>query len=1025
MPLTRREFLAGANAAALLLLLESCNLGPIGRSAASPSGAAGGRPFEQALSLLRTSLQSSPDHLVARAAEAVATHDASKIVEFVRSSIFAVPPLFPSDDAWTAPRWGSRATLRGGLGTLRDRAELLADLLNQAGFKATVQIATRPPSLTVDSIYRARPLTFQPDSSRMNQAKALLTHGGFPSPSPSPGQFAAGPDPVAAIMAALPGSLQVADVRDSLLPANVPVVVFTDGSHQRYAFAIGDLGTVDAAPPKLVPRAADAMRSITISVSAIANPGLGGTTPRGKVVELLSATWPADEVVGRQTLLTFQPPQGGKAILDSGLAALPLRAPMLWVQGAKGLVSIGKMITVHGDVLGPAESTSTTGPYGSLKLLSGSDRSGALARVKTVAARVNSTAFPEIELSVSLTDSSGAPVDGLDAASFSVKEQGAAVSGFALYSNTAVQARPRVLVVYDAYVSFAPRVFASAAAKTAFESALAKTITGQAAKTPFDVQVVPIGASPNAGSWASPSASALASAFAAASELSDDPWGTVGGPALDQNISAIVMVSDFDSVDTDPSRLASWKRRLVASGVPVYAIPAGAIDSATADAIVSLSGGSRLGTSDLSPLPGLLAGVVSRWISNAYRIRYRAQRGDPAQRTVTVTAAQGQGTATYTVPSTPLPAPGFSGLYVTIKFGVLTATRRLAGVELSSSSSPLGALDDPAVAAEVAAALDGITTIAIEGGTPTTSAVFDDVFASLQSMAPLEALPPNATSDQFLHAQKVAIARTPLALPSLLRPVPVDPGSVPGLRVAIIQNRALGTASLEEHADLAVGLNEIVPLASDRRAAFKSALTTSVAMSAAEAATYSDSAYKRVSGQGLVGVQAGDLQAFNAWLKTVPASRRGAWSPIARVYDGEHLALPVAGGADALWVLDPHTGVGKAVLLDSTGGGIGREGGEGGGKCHISGEDGEALALGAMSLECAAAGEEWPLFCTSVNTMASGMCVIQLFEGKGDLGTPVGAIQPWLGLGEAGFGWLDAAIGMCLIMITLSSANCI
>jgi len=106
MPLTRREFLAGANAAALLLLLESCSLGPIGRSPASPSGVAGGRPFEQALSLLRTSLQSSPDHLVARAAEAVATRDASKIVEFVRSSISAVPPLFPSDDASTAPRWG-------------------------------------------------------------------------------------------------------------------------------------------------------------------------------------------------------------------------------------------------------------------------------------------------------------------------------------------------------------------------------------------------------------------------------------------------------------------------------------------------------------------------------------------------------------------------------------------------------------------------------------------------------------------------------------------------------------------------------------------------------------------------------------------------------------------------------------------------------------------------------------------------------------------------------------------------------
>jgi GNAT superfamily N-acetyltransferase len=79
MPLTRREFLAGANAAALLLLLDSCSLGPIGRSSASPSGASGGRPFEQALSLLRTSLRSSPDHLVARAEEWAAEHGALRI----------------------------------------------------------------------------------------------------------------------------------------------------------------------------------------------------------------------------------------------------------------------------------------------------------------------------------------------------------------------------------------------------------------------------------------------------------------------------------------------------------------------------------------------------------------------------------------------------------------------------------------------------------------------------------------------------------------------------------------------------------------------------------------------------------------------------------------------------------------------------------------------------------------------------------------------------------------------------------
>src|SRR5438270_560350 len=31
-----------------------------------------------------------------------------------------------------------------------------------------------------------------------------------------------------------------------------------------------------------------------------------------------------------------------------------------------------------------------------------------------------------------------------------------------------------------------------------------------------------------------------------------------------------------------------------------------------------------------------------------------------------------------------------------------------------------------------------------------------------------------------------------------------------------------------------------------------------------------------------------------------------------------------------------------------------------------------------------------------------GVCVIQLFDGNGDLGTPVGATQSWLGLVKAG-----------------------
>lgn len=96
MAMTRREFLAAANAAAFLLFLESCSLEPIGRSASTPLAAPGGRPYEVALKLLSDALRSSPDNLTQRAADAVATHDASKIVEFVRGQVAAVPSCSPT-----------------------------------------------------------------------------------------------------------------------------------------------------------------------------------------------------------------------------------------------------------------------------------------------------------------------------------------------------------------------------------------------------------------------------------------------------------------------------------------------------------------------------------------------------------------------------------------------------------------------------------------------------------------------------------------------------------------------------------------------------------------------------------------------------------------------------------------------------------------------------------------------------------------------------------------------------------------
>src|SRR5258708_19393877 len=78
---------------------------------------------------------------------------------------------------------------------------------------------------------------------------------------------------------------------------------------------------------------------------------------------------PADQVVGRQVLVAFIPPQGAKAVLGSGLDALPLRVATLRLQtdalpvGANPDLSVaGKFVTVQGDVLGPATALPTPGP---------------------------------------------------------------------------------------------------------------------------------------------------------------------------------------------------------------------------------------------------------------------------------------------------------------------------------------------------------------------------------------------------------------------------------------------------------------------------------------------------------------------------------------------------------------------------------------------------------------------------------------------------------------------------------------
>ena len=1035
--MSRREFLAAANAAAFLLMLESCSLGPIGRSVASPA-AVSGNIIKQALLELQAALRASPDHLAFRAADVVLTKDATKIVDFVRDSIGVVPPWGDSNDLG-AVRWGSAATLRGGQGTLRERADILAGLLTKAGFTATVKAANRPSSIGVSELYRQRVPAFNPSKGKVDAARSLLRRAGLPA-AQAQQAFDAGPDPVAAILGAMPADIAKARVRSDLLPSTVPVVEFEDAGKKRYAFAVGALGIGDAPPAGL--RSAGATEDTpvaSVTVSALANPAPGSKTGTGQLIDLVSGTWRADKLVGRQLLLTFAPPQGPKAIIDAGLDALPVRIPLLRVQtdappaeasAETSLTVSGAVITVHGDVLTPANppplaaGAPLPGPYGAIQSLSDSDRATAQSRVASIKVSANASAFPDIELLMDASDSSGASVDGLDSRSFTIKEQGTALDAFTVYSNTRTQQRPRVLFVYDSY----PEWFSSPAAKSKFDSDLATAIVAKASSKAFDLQVVGLAQAPDPQAWAAPSATQLAAAFGHGSEAADDPWASVGGAALDQGVTAFVVISDFSNTDSDPNRRPTYQHRLVSSHVPVYAVPfkSGQENPQVAADVVAISGGATFDHNDPNAPSAIAAAVgmaVGPWFSSAYRIRYRAGTAGPSTRTVAVGVngrAQLQGTATYQVPDKPLPPPSFVGLYVRIEMAGLQTVRRLAGLEISDRGAPYGDIGDPGAVAETRAAINGVTTIAIEPGSPTSSALLDDVVSGLLTLDPIAALPATATTDQLLKAAPKGIRRVPVTLAALLRPTHVDPLGLAGLKVLILQDRAPNSATLEQHADLAIGVNPVIPLTSDPVAAFKAAVATSVAACAAEAATFPDSAYQRLGGVALMVLKANDYGARDAWLAGLTADVAAMWRPTILAYDDYHRLVPKDGKVQALWVVDPDSGVSKAVLLDGTGGAMLRQ------ACHFDATDQLALSIAFIAVLCSF-GLPFPFFCLGINALAVALAVASYFKGEGgkrhnDIGTPFGIGLPFAGLGGAGFGGLEGGIGIVLILVTIQNA---
>lgn len=127
-PISRRQLLqalaAGSSALALgpALWLTGC------------SDEAGSTPPESGWRALQNGVRASPDHLPARARRLVEGRDVEGLIRLVTDDILTLPTGGRGrEDAMRSRRWRDRGTLRGGTGTPREKCDLLARLLQEAG----------------------------------------------------------------------------------------------------------------------------------------------------------------------------------------------------------------------------------------------------------------------------------------------------------------------------------------------------------------------------------------------------------------------------------------------------------------------------------------------------------------------------------------------------------------------------------------------------------------------------------------------------------------------------------------------------------------------------------------------------------------------------------------------------------------------------------------------------------------------------------------------------------------------------
>ena len=889
---------------------------------------------------MQTAVQTSPDHLPAAAARAVATGDANTIFQFVRDQ-FVAYPADSSDVVETQMRWGTRGTLRGGAGTPREEVELLNQLLTQAGFQVQVMSASvvddSSGSLASQVYLQQVTRSFAPDvdDATVEGWLAQLTAAGgtlgdYTQVDPNGTQAQAIVNAITPLLPAGVGTnvggnpLALGTEYYGQLETIPFVSVMIDGvaTNANVLFPSANLG--DPLPPSggFAPTMADPpdpAPTVTVSVSMVTV--LNPTTP----VSLVTASFGADQLAGRQMWIQFPP---AAADLGSALALtveqIMAFRPLLYLGGRDvdltadpSLASVGPFITLHGDVLTDDNGTITINNqplYTSSQIVA-----GAAATVASVALAIKAGAFTNIVLSVSALDASGNAVLGLAASDFTVLEDGAPVS---LLLTGAPSQTLRVMIVldYDGPLSTGDDPIQLAQALT---SAILAAYPNAAVQIPFSDTL-----------YTDPTA--MAAAYTTLGTDSDNTWAELGD-AASRNPAVVVMVSDFLAQNFATETLGSSSNPTVilaeiSAGPPIIAVTTQASGDATIDpeisTLVNLTGGQLLeGVGTTATIAAVMAYLKTYAAKGAYTLEYSAPSSGPSTRNVTVAVNSTMAAETYNVPaaSAALPPPAIAGLYLTVTVGNNTVTRVMGGYGGDVPITP-GTPIDPSLLQEVTDTLFGTTMLSFEGTGPTPSLQLDDLLAQKLSLQPAVEAVAADDGNAIVAAWPALRAYVPNELLSMKAPLPPPTSSSvvtyeQGLRVIAQSQRPRFALNTNEIRVDILPVTQWGSLGVSPQASFMDALNRTALLAVMEQAVCQTSTASALAGVSLTMLNSGSEISGSDLPSTYDANTQAIAARVLNEYPNCYVLVPSALPFSGFWAVDSQSGALIGVLPDGTGGG--------------------------------------------------------------------------------------------------------